>query len=481
LVLATKPFPDNFLWGTATAPYQVEVGLHQSDFYQWESTTANASGQHADDGPDEYDHYDGDFALAEQLGNNTARLGIDFSRIFPTKSSFPDMPDAAAVAHYHAVLASMKAHHLQPMVTLYHWVFPIWVDDLTQPKTVAQGWLDDGTIQVFGQFAGWAAKEYGGEVDWWVTLNEPTVTAIAGFATAKYPPLRSFTDPNGVDNALHGIKNLIYAHAAAYDAIHAADTADADGDGQAAMVSCAFHQRVFEPTPTDDPATLAKNMAAAERIHYLNNLAMLNAVTKGNLDYDLDETLDGPNDKTADPALANRLDWVGVNYYGVSQVLALDKPIGPITGFPQNASLDDDRPHTAFRWSIDPEGFRTVLDEVKPLGLPILITENGVADGADVQRPRFIAEHLAVLQKAIEDGIDVRGYYHWSLIDNFEWAAGYCPQFGLYHVDESSPDKTRTLGEGGRVYQQIIQTKTVGAALLDQYQYGDPPKYCQGG
>jgi beta-glucosidase len=110
-----------------------------------------------------------------------------------------------------------------------------------------------------------------------------------------------------------------------------------------------------------------------------------------------------------------------------------------------------------------------------------LITENGIADGADVQRPRFLADHLYVLQKAMQDGIDVRGYYHWSLIDNYEWAAGYCPKFGLYHVDMSSPQKTRTLGEGGRVYQQIIRDRGVDPSLFDQYQYGDPPAFCQGG
>jgi beta-glucosidase len=471
----TAPFPRGFKWGTATAPVQVEGGLHASDWYQWESTPANATGAHADDGPDEYDYFDADFALAEGLHNNAARLGIDWSRLFPTAASFPGAPDAAAVAHYHAVFASLRAHGLHPMVTLYHWSFPTYIDDLQHQDTV-RGWLDEGVVRQFAAFATWAATEYGGEVDDWITLNEPTNTILQGFVTGKYPPERTFADTGGIANAETAARNMIYAHAAAYDALHAADTIDADGDGQAARVSCAFHQRVWEP---NDPKS-AEDVAATDRVHYLSNLIWLNAMVRGDLDADFDQKLDGPNDRTGDPALAHRLDFIGVNYYGPARVLALgSSSIGPLTGLPMLTGLDDDRPHTEYGWSIDPAGFRVVLDELRPFGLPLEVTENGIADAGDAQRPRFIAEHLQVLERAIADGLDVRGYYHWSLIDNFEWAGGYCPRFGLFHVDFAAPQKTRTAGAGARAYQKIIQDRRADPSPYPPYPA--PAQLCPGG
>jgi beta-glucosidase/6-phospho-beta-glucosidase/beta-galactosidase len=126
-------------------------------------------------------------------------------------------------------------------------------------------------------------------------------------------------------------------------------------------------------------------------------------------------------------------------------------------------------PVTDFGTVIYPQGFRVVLDEVAPYGLPIVITENGVADADDDQRPRFIVEHLYALGQAIDDGLDIRGYYHWSLLDNFEWVSGYCPQFGLVHVDLSNPAKPRSLGEGARVYREIIEAGTVSPTLFARY------------
>ncbi len=197
---ALAPFPAGFLWGTATAPYQIEGGLHGCDWYQWESTSKNVTMAHADDGDHSFTEYDADNQVAEEMDNDAMRLGIDFSRLFPTADSFPDNPDSVAVQHYHDVFASMKKHHLQPMVTLYHWALPTWVQDLTS-LTDTSGWLDDNMPDRFARFAGWAAKEYGGEVDLWVTLNEPVVNLTTGYIVGLHPPLRSFTDANGIDHA----------------------------------------------------------------------------------------------------------------------------------------------------------------------------------------------------------------------------------------------------------------------------------------
>jgi beta-glucosidase len=476
------PFPATFLWGTATAPYQIEGGLHGSDWYQWESTSHDVRMAHADDGDHSYDLFDADSAAGQAMHNNAMRLGIDFSRLFPTAASFPSSPDATAVAHYHQVFASLKAHGLQPMVTLYHWALPTWEQDLTA-LTDQSGWLDDTIPDKFGAFAGWAGKEYGGEVDLWVTLNEPVINLAAGYVDAMHPPDRSIGDTGGVDLLERAARNMVYAHARAYDALHAMDTVDADGDGQAAAVSTAFHLRVFQPKPADDPTIFAANQAASDQLHYLSNVALLEAFTKGNLDYNLDGKLDGPNDKTADPALANRLDWLGVNYYGLSQVIGLGKSsLGPITGLPFTTDLDTTNAKTEYGWDIYPDGFRTVLDEVQHYQLPLLITENGIADSTDAQRPRFLADHLYVLEKAIADGLDVRGYFHWSVIDNFEWAGGYCPRFGLFAVDYQDPARARTARPSADVYRGIIDARAVDPSLFQKYpSYPVAAMTCPGG
>ncbi len=473
-----SPWPATFLIGTATAPYQVEGGLHDSDWYQWESTSANTQMAHADNGPDEYDHFDADFALAEQMENSALRMGIDWSRLFPTAASFPSAPDPTALAHYHAVFASLKAHHLSPLVTLYHWNFPIWIDDLTQKDTVS-GWLDAKSVQQLADFATFAGHEFGGEVDSWITLNEPTATLLQGFVLGTYPPERAgLANAAGIANAELATRNMIYAHAAAYDALHAADTVDADGDGVAVRVSEAFHLRTFAPS---DP-TSADDQTATAQLHYLSNELFVNAATRGDLDYDLDGKLDGPRDKSADPQLRGRLDFVGVNYYGPTLVAALPIAFGPLSGLPQLIDLPDGRPHTEYGWSIDAPGLRSVLDEVKGFGLPLWITENGIADHVDAQRPRFIAQHLQVVQQAISDGLKVEAYFHWSLIDNFEWAGGYCPCFGLARVDYAAAQKTRTLGAGAAVFQQIAHDRGVSPAILTQYpSYPPPTKECPGG
>src|SRR5262249_36814632 len=125
------------------------------------------------------------------------------------------------------------------------------------------------------------------------------------------------------------------------------------------------------------------------------------------------------------------------------------------------------------------QGFRVVLDELVRYHLPIVITENGVADAGDVQRPRFLLEHLYAVGQAIQDGLDIRGYFYWSLIDNFEWAAGFCPEFGLYHVDRTAPSRPRTPGEGARVYGQIVRANTVPSGLFADYpDYPQATKFC---
>jgi beta-glucosidase/6-phospho-beta-glucosidase/beta-galactosidase len=144
----------------------------------------------------------------------------------------------------------------------------------------------------------------------------------------------------------------------------------------------------------------------------------------------------------------------------------------PLTGSVVSSDLDllgFAAPKTEFGWAIYPQGLRDVIDQLRRYRLPIIITENGIADSDDDQRPRFLIDHLYVVAKAIDDGVDIRGYFYWSLTDNFEWASGFCPRFGLFGVDYLSPAKTRSPGAGARVYREIINANTVPPSLFAAY------------
>ena len=469
---AVGQFPEGFLWGTAIAPYQVEGNLHDTDWYVWEGCGL-CSPDHADDGPDFWDHFDEDFANAEAMGTNAIRLGIEWGRVFPTAASFPDHPDPDALAHYHAIVSSARAHGLVVMVTLHHFSTPLWLAD---PRVTDQpfGWDRDDMPQLFAAWAGFCAREFDADVDWWITINEPFAMIAAGWMGPLFPP-GHFADVSG---AVLAEQHMVRAHVLAYEAIHANDAVSALGDGVAARVSFAAHNRVFLP---EDPTNPDDARAAAATTE-LNNRSFLDAVVNGDVDANLDGDFDDAGDTRGDPTLAGHLDYVGLNYYGVSLVRDAGQTLFPFVGAPAANDLDRfgvNLPITEYGATIYPQGFRVVLDEVARYALPIVITENGIADGFDTQRPRFLVDHLYALAKAIDEGVDVRGYFHWSLIDNFEWAAGFCPQFGLYHVDRADAARARSAGEGVDVYRRIIEAGTVPVAMFGEFPaYGVPGKYC---
>lgn len=345
------------------------------------------SGDHADDGPDFWDRYDADFALAQSGHHNAFRLGIDWSRVFPDGMDAP--PDAAAVARYHQFLGAARGRGLRPMVTLHHFATPTWL---------AEAWKDADAAARFAAFARWAAGEFGGEVDWWITINEPIVLVLSGYLSGDFPP-GALAD---VPSALLVVDHLLEGHARAYDAIHDADTVDSDGDGKAAWVSIAGHQRVFRGlTPGSDDDRAARVLAA------IANRAFFDALVLGRRDLNFDLDFDDPGEQGL-TQLGGRMDFLGVNYYGISLVRSLGASAPPpLVGIPLMNDLDSvgfAAPQTDFGWSIYPEGFGEVLEELRPYGLPIVITENGLADADDDQRPKFLLDHL----REVADGCTAR-------------------------------------------------------------------------
>lgn len=457
----TRPF----FWSTATAAYQVEGDLHGTDWHQWEYQPDGgewpdggghiAGNDHADKGPDQLHRYEADFDLAKQAGSNAMRLSIEWARIEPTEGRY----DPEAIAHYHRVLKALRDRGLTPMVTLQHFTFPTWIHDVNDGSRGYGGWAgrdgdgsgQGGVVSRFARFSGDMAKEFGAEVDDWITINEPFVLVAATyvnptperFPAAPYPsdlvpPMEGVNLGLGVRAAV----NMVHAHARAYDAIHAQDTVDADGDGKAALVSIAHHMRVFVPAGGDVAAA-----KAARQLDYVNNDLILNAIVRGDLDINLDGAFDGPGEGQGIAALKGRADFIGLNYYSVSKVLpfTVKNAAGvSIAGLP----LEDDGaayPHSDLGWRIYPEGIHDLVARVwGTYGLPIFITENGVADSADVMRSKFLVDHVEQLMKAKSEGAQVLGYTHWSLIDNFEWAKGLAPRFGLFTVDYATQKRTPT-------------------------------------
>jgi beta-glucosidase/6-phospho-beta-glucosidase/beta-galactosidase len=470
-------FPASFLWGTSTAAFQTEKNDVNTDWEQWTETPGKIA--NGDDpnvgGDDSLDHIDDDIALMTSEGLTAYRFSVEMSRIYPTEGQLAfDSPDPAGVAAYDTLIAKLVAAHITPMVTLSHFALPAWLDDVTQ-SSQPQGWELPATSDEFVTFCQRAGARWGASVDYWITLNEPVNVVLGGYIQGSFPPGVTLD----FDRAYAVARAEARAHARCYDALHAADTIDADGDGKAALVSIAQHMRTYHPYYPNDP----NDIAATARVKYIANDWFLNAVVKGNWDNDFDDfdgQYTGPNDVVGDPTLRGRLDFIGVNYYSDTIISASYGLVLPVI----NASiiqvdLPTSRPKTDFDWDIYPEGFGTVLDEAAGYGLPLIVTENGVADRNDVMRGRFLAEHLLELGAANLRGDNVLGYFHWSLLDNFEWANGFCPKFGLHSVDPTTA--ARTPRPSASLYSSIIRAGKVTQAQIDAMPPYGAPTLCNVG
>ena len=464
-------FPQDFMWGSASAAFQSEKGLGNTDWGLWVKTPGKIKDGDDPDvgGADALAHIDEDVAILKAANQNTYRFSIEWARIYPTREAFDgDQPDAAALAAYDRLFAALRAAGIRPLVTMQHFTLPDYLSDPRKPEE-PQGWERQETVDAFGTWCSRIAARWGGEVDWWVTINEPMVAPIAGYVQGSFPPGLVLK----IDRALEVGRKEVLGHAKCYDAIKAADTIDADGDGKTSWVGIVQHQRAVEPELPDEPA----DVAAAERVRYLNNLWFINAVVRGDWDDDFDGKLDGPNDRKADPALANRSDYLGINYYSALTASARGLILPVVDAAIRQERLLTDRPKTDFFWDIYPEGLRIVLEEVRQYNLPIVITENGIADSADKNRARFVLEHLFQLGLARESGLDIRGYMYWSLTDNFEWASGFCPRFGLHTVDRTTAARTARASTAS--YANAAKTNKVTRAEIDALPpYGDPT-YCE--
>jgi len=477
-------FPSDFLWGTASASWQVEGDYDpdptdafdvRSNWTVWTERGCVSDGQINERGSGFYTNYAEDFALAASLGNTTYRLGIDWARIEPED----DVWNEDAITHYVEVLQAAQAAGLQPMLTLHHWVVPTWVqnptgdgDEVDMLAADADQMMDSRFVVEFEEFVRRIIPAVAPYVDLYPILNETFSVITLGYMSGAcggggFPPggLLDMTRARQVHT------NYLFAHAAACHALRELDTVDADGDGQAALCGAAASTNIVRPM---DPANTL-DVEAAERIDWIYNHATHVALTDGDVDLDFDAAFDAPAgdnlpiDEGNYPELADTIDWIGVNYYG--PVMVTGTGGGALGGVPSVdvADYNPALPASELGFAIDPGGFGEILDALWTYGKPMYITENGIGDTEDDDRPRFIVEHLAEVARAVDRGIDMRGYYHWSLTDNFEWAHGFHQRFGLYQVDYEDPDLPRIAGDSVDAYRAIIQQNEVTDAILEQY------------
>jgi beta-glucosidase len=391
-------YPAGFLWGAATAAHQIEGQNRNTDW--WLSEERGTLPYRSGDACDSWHRWPDDHALLEQLGLNAYRLSVEWARIEPEPGRF----DQAALDHYRRQLEALRAADVEPVVTLHHFTSPLWVAERGT-------WSNPAIVPRFASYADRVAAALGDLVTWWVTVNEPGVMGVHGYLDGIWPPHR------------RGHLRAYLAHVRACAAGHAAARQALRSRHSGALASCAFDLYPMEPR------------------HRANPLDRVAVAWYDWLRHGLLFRLTGPN-----------LDWVGVNYYFRLFVEWAPERwwhAGVRTHFGPGEKTD-------FGWEIYPPGLYLTLQRAAGFGKPVMVTENGIADAADRQRARFIEDHLAQAERALADGVDLRGYLHWSLMDNFEWAEGFSKRFGLAATDFDSPAKTRTLRPSAEVYRRIV-------------------------
>ncbi|MBB5159997.1 GH1 family beta-glucosidase [Saccharopolyspora phatthalungensis] len=452
-------FPQGFIWGAATASYQIEGGAKEDGRGPsiWDTFAAQEGkvlgGDTGEVACDHFHRYAEDVALMAELGLPSYRFSVSWPRVMPDGRTL----NPSGVAFYDRLVDELLARGISPMVTLYHW-------DLPQALEDQGGWRVRDTAARFADYAVAVHGVLGDRVRDWTTLNEPFCSAFLGYGNGVHAP--GIAEPG---TALVAAHHHLLAH----------------GQGMAALRALARpDQRFslvlnFSPVLTD--ADDAAHREAARKFDGMHNRMFLDPVLGRGYPQDVLADLEHLN--ALEPAIregdmeliTTPLDWLGVNYYAPTRVAPL-----PDVSAPSNCGLPGMRgfdvlpprgPLTSFGWEQTPGSLTDLLvwlHEHCP-ELPIVVAENGAAfpdtldNGRvrDSQRVRYIADHLRAVHAAIERGADVRGYLAWSLLDNFEWAMGYTQRFGLIHVDFDT--QQRTIKDSARFYSSVVENNTVPA------------------
>ncbi len=421
LARPAAPLPAGFLWGTATAAHQVEGG-NTNDWTRFETQAATIErGETSAVGADGWNRMTDDIALMKKIRANAYRFSIEWSRLEPTEGTWNE----AAWERYAAFAQALRAGGVTPMVTLLHFTLPQWMAD--RGGATAPDFADR-----FSRFAAEAGKRLGPDVDLWVTLNEPNVQMYMGYVAGGWPPQRK-----SPADAVKAYLGLLRAHAAASKALHAADPGG--------RVGVANNLMLLEPRSR----LVLTDWLGASFLDQFWNWAFADAIRDGRARL----RLPGASVDEAMPELGGTTDYFGLNYYfrylvrlapGTAEALRLTPGPGLVSEIGGKDPMGDS----------PPEALYLLMREAwKRYGQPIYITEGGIADEKGTMRGTLLRGQRLAIDRALADGIAVKGYLHWTLLDNFEWEKGYRPRFGLYHVDRQTLE--RTPAGGSEVFAEL--------------------------
>ncbi len=422
---ATMYFPPDFLWGTATSAHQVEGENRNNDWWQWEQKEgailqAHRSGRACD----WWQNAEADLDRAAEMGTNAHRLSLEWSRIEPEPSVF----DEEALERYRQLIQGMVERGIEPMVTLHHFSNPLWL--------VEKGDFDTRlVVDYFQRYTAKVVSALGDLVPRWVTINEPVVYAFMRHVEGAFPKPKE----RGWGAAARALRNMLRCHAAAYHTIKEAQPE--------ALVGVAKNMIPFDPRPGGNRL----DGWWASQLSWLYNDWWMEAMVDGRMRRPL-----GSGEVKG---LAGSFDFTGINYYTRFYTRFLrtyQRDWGP------EAVVSDGNYGEVY-----PGGLFRVIKHARRYQRPIYITENGVPDAADRLRPAFLLSHLREVWRAVSFNWPVMGYYHWSLVDNFEWDRGWTQRFGLFEVDPETQE--RRPRNSARLYTEICQSGSISSDMTERY------------
>jgi len=424
-------FPNSFIWGTATAAHQVDGNNENNNWYIWEHSLDenNQSRIHNSEksglAADHWIRYPEDISLMKELGVNHYRFSVEWSKIEPKKGKI----DQVALNHYKDLCNALIEAKITPVITLHHFTHPIWFEKLG-------GFEKNNNIQYFVEFSEIVFQELNSMVPIWCTINEPSVFVSQGYFNGVFPPGKK-------DPVLAGevLENLLNAHTQVYRHLKSLPGGD--------RVQIGLVKNIFQFDPL-------------RRWHILDWVfsKVLNDVfTNSTLEFlktgDSNFYLPGMvNKEMNNPNAIGSLDFIGLNYYSRMHVRGQFNPSKPFVFKKRSKDIQTDMDYALY-----PEGLYKALHTISTLKKPIYVTENGVADRGDSIRTLFIERYIYALNMALKDRLDIKGYFYWSLMDNFEWTEGYKMKFGLYEVDFKT--QKRTLRSSSKPFVDMVKKRGV--------------------
>jgi len=426
----TYYFPEGFMWGTATAAHQVEGRNQNNTWYAWEQEEGRIVDGHQSGLACDWwgGRWQEDFDRAQAAHQNAHRLSIAWSRIQPA----PDRWDENALDRYREMLQGLRSRKMTPMVTLHHFSEPLWVAELG-------GWENEAVVELFAAFVRKAVEALKPYCNLWVTINEPDVFMVSAYVEGVFPPGKK-----DLQAAMKVMHHMIRAHARAYHVIH-----DLQPEAQ---VGAALHYRGFKPAtwlPVDHWAAKVFHILFNDLFPRTLKDGVFNAIVK----------------KDRIPEAVGTQDFLGLNYYSNETVrfdLFAPRELFVHRFFPKEAPVSE----TGFI-AHQPEGMAECVRWGSQYGVPMIITENGVEDSQDILRPRYTLEHLHALWMAMNNNLPVKGYFHWSLVDNFEWERGWTQRFGLWGLNVETQARVRRPSVD--MYAAVCKTNGISSETVQKY------------